>query len=460
MTLNNPIRPAAVARRLLAATRDAAVILPFVLGSAMAQAEACIDLWSTRFGSASVDDQIRAAVRDDAGNVYLGGYEGGKLGVENFWPVGDARGFVEKHGPDGAQLWRREFDTNATDIVEALALDANGRVAVAGRTDGTFPSMVNGGQFDLFVALLDGDGNLLSLTQTGDERPQHPAAITLADNGDIAVVGYDDEFVLGNAVIAWQNGFIGRFRAGPANSLDLVSWSASTTAAADLVTGVARAADDSGDVFMSTVVSATPARGGGIRVRRADAQNNVVWSTTLSTLSLDYIAALVVGPKGRLYAAGTTIGPIFGPPLGNSDGFVAELDPANGAVLNSIQIGSIGGDWIFSLATDAGGDLYALGIASEAVVAGFHGNGSAVPFVLTLSADLEVVGGWQHDAPAVLAADTMSIVPAGCGGKALVAASTLAAANTLAPAPPIRTDAVVVAIDTLDAIFGDRFGVD
>jgi hypothetical protein len=129
-------------------------------------------------------------------------------------------------------------------------------------------------------------------------------------------------------------------------------------------------------------------------------------------------------------------------------------------VLNSIQIGSIGGDWIFSLATDAGGDLYALGIASEAVVAGFHGNGSAVPFVLTLSADLEVVGGWQHDAPAVLAADTMSIVPAGCGGKALVAASTLAAANTLAPAPPIRTDAVVVAIDTLDAIFGDRFGVD
>jgi len=458
MPLNLRIDATAAARRLVAAGRCAVVVGAFALVPAMAHPEACIGSWSTRFGSASVDDQIRATVRDDAGNVYLAGYEGGKLGVENFWPVGDAKGFVEKRGPDGTPLWRRQFDTNATDIVEALALDASGRVAVAGRTDGTFPGMVNGGQFDLFVALLDGDGNLLSLTQTGDERPQHPAAITLADSGDIVVVGYDDEFVVGNAVIAWQNGFIGRFRVEPDNSLDLVSWSASTTAAADLVTGVARAADNSGDVFISTVVSATPARGGGIRVRRVGAQNNVVWSTTLSTLSLDYVAALAVAPSGRLYATGTTIGPIFGPPLGDSDGFVAELDPASGAVLNSVQIGSIGGDWMFSLATDAGGDLYALGIASDAVVAGFRGNGSAVPFVLTLSADLEAVGGWQHDAPALLAADTMSIVPAGCGGKALVAGSTLSAATTLAPAA--RTDAIVVAIDTLDAIFGDRFDGD
>jgi hypothetical protein len=52
----------------------------------------------------------------------------------------------------------------------------------------------------------------------------------------------------------------------------------------------------------------------------------------------------------------------------------------------------------------------------------------------------------------------MSVVPAGCGGKALVAGSTLSAATTLAPSA--RTDAVVVAIDTLDAIFGDRFDGD
>jgi len=459
MPLTLRIRAAATARLLIAASRDAALILAFALVSAAAQAETCIDSWSTRFGNATLDDQIRAAVRDDAGNVYLGGYEGGTLGVENFWPVGNAKGFVEKHGPDGVRMWRREFDTSATDIVEALALDAlNGRVAVAGRTDGTFPGMVNGGQFDLFVALLDSDGNLLSLTQTGDERPQHPTAITLADNGDIVVVGYDDEFVVGTAVIAWQNGFVGRFRAGLENSIDFVSWSASNTSAADLVTSVARALDDSDDVFISTVVSATPERGGGIRVRRVGAQNNVVWSTTLSTLSLDYIAALVVAPSGRLYAAGTTIGPVFGPPLGNSDGFVAELDPATGVPLNSIQIGSVGGDWMFSLAADSRGDLYALGIASDTVVAGFRGDGHPVPFVQTLSADLEVLGSWQHDAPTFLADDTMVVVPAGCAGKALVAGSTPFAPAGLAPA--VRADAVVVAVDTLDAIFGDRFGSD
>ena len=267
------------------------------------------------------------------------------------------------------------------------------------------------------------------------------------------------EFVIGNAVIAWQNGFVGRFRVGPADLIiDFVSWSASTTSAADLVTGVAKAADDSGDVFISTVVSATPARGGGIHVRRVDANNNIVWSTTLSTLSLDYVAALVVAPNGRLYAAGTTIGPIFGSPLGNSDGFVAELDQASGAPLNSIQIGSLGGDWMFSLAADARGDLYALGIANDAVVKGFNGDGHAVPFVLMMSANLELLGGWQHDAPALLAADTMVVVPAGCAGKAFVAGSTLLAAAGIAPS--MRTDAVLAAIDTLDSIFGDRFGGD
>jgi len=458
MLRNTRIRVAAAVRLLLAAGRDAAAILAFALVAASAHAETCIDSWTTRFGTAALDDQILAAARDDAGNVYLGGYEGGRLGVENFWPVGDAKGFVEKRGPDGARLWRREFDTRSTDLVEALAIDASGRVAVAGRTDGTFPGMVNGGQFDLFVALLDAGGNLLSLTQTGNERPQHPAAVTLADNGDIVVVGYDDEFVVGTAVIAWQNGFVGRFHVGPDNSIDFVSWSASDTSPADLVTSVARAMDGSGDVFIGTVVSTTPARGGGIRVRRVGAQNNVVWSTTLSTLSLDYIAALVVAPSGRLYAAGTTIGPVFGPALGNSDGFVAELDPASGAPLNSIQIGSVGGDWIFSLATVGRGDLYALGVATDEVVAGFHGDGRAVPFVLTLSADLEVLGGWQHDAPSLLAADTMVVVPAGCAGKALVAGSALSAAT--ASAPSIRADAVVAAIDTLDGIFADRFGSD
>ena len=458
MLPNVRLPAAAAAHLLLVAGRTAVLVAIFALVSATAHAEACVGSWNTRFGTGTLDDQIRAAVRDGAGNVYLGGYEGGRLGVENFWPVGDAKGFVEKHGADGALLWRREFDTSATDVVEALALDPGGRIAVAGRTDGTFPGMVNGGQFDLFVALLDGDGNLLSLAQTGNERPQHPSAITLAASGDIVVVGYDDEFVIGNAVIAWQNGFVGRFRVGAANSIDFVSWSASNTPAADLVTSVAQATDDSGDVFISTVVSATPSRGGGIRVRRVDAKNNVVWSTTLSTLSLDYVAALVVTPSGRLYAAGTTLGQIFGPPLGNSDGFVAELEPASGAPLNSIQIGSTGGDWMFSLAADARGDLYALGIASDAVVKGFHGDGHALPFVLTLSADLEVLGGWQHDAPALLAADTMIAVPAGCAGKALVAGSTQLPAPGLAFSS--RTDAVVVAIDTLDSIFGDHFGGD
>ena len=455
--MNARYRAAVAARTSLAARHRCAIACVLALSATAARAEACIDSWSTRFGSAVVDDQILAAVRDDAGNVYLGGYEGGMLGVENYWPVGNSKGFVEKHAPDGARLWRHDFDTSGTDIVEALALDTSGRVAVAGRTDGAFPGAVNGGQFDAFVALLDADGNPLSLIQTGDERPQHPVAITLDDSGNIVVAGYDDVFVQGNAVTAWQNGFIGRFHIGAAHSIDTVSWTASRTAPADLVTSAVKAADDSGDVFITTVVETSPASGGGIHVRRVGPQNNIVWSTRLSTISLDYVTAVAMAPSGRLYAAGATVGQIFGPPLGNSDGFIAELDPVTGAPLNSAQIGSIGGDWIYSLAIDAGGELYALGVATDAVTAGFHGDGTLVPFVLTLSPDLEVLGSWQRDPPALLAADTMIVVPAGCNGGALLAGSTRLAADSLAP---VRTDATVVAINTADSIFANTFGGD
>ena len=455
--MNAQYRAAAAARTSLVAWIRCAIACVLVVSATAAQAGTCIESWNTPFGSALLDDQIRAAVRDGGGNVYLGGYEGGKLGVENYWPVGNAKGFVEKHAPDGTRLWRHDFDTSGTDIVEALALDANGRVAVAGRTDGAFPGAVNGGQFDAFVALLDADGNPLSLIQTGDERPQHPVAITLDDSGNIVVAGYDDVFVQGNAVMAWQNGFIGRFHIGAANSIDMVLWSASRTAPADLVTSAVKAADDSGDVFITTVVDTSPASGGGIHVRRVGPQNNIVWSTRLSTISLDYVTAVAIAPSGRLYAAGATVGQIFGPPLGNSDGFIAELNPDTGAPLNSTQIGSVGGDWIYSLAIDAGGDLYALGVATDAVTAGFHGDGTLVPFVLTLSPDLEVLGAWQRDPPALLAPDTMIVVPTGCNSAALLAGSTRLTADSLAPA---RTDASVVAINTADSIFGDGFGGD
>jgi len=416
----------------------------------------CIGSWQDRLGT-SLDDQIRTTVRDNAGNVYIGGFDGGMLGVENWWPVGDSKGFVEKRAPSGALLWRYDFDTAGTDIVEAMALDSNGRVIVAGRTDGAFPGAVNGGQFDLFLGILDADGHLVSVKQLGDERPQHPVALTVLQDGDLVVAGYDDVFVLGNAVIDWENGFVARFKISAANAVTPAWWLQPNLPQTDLVTSVTDALDGSGDVFVSDLNSTSPANGGGVHVKRLDQVGNTIWTKTVSSISLDYISNVAVSNDGRLFVAGTTIGQVAGPSLGNSDGFVVELDPKTGTFLHGRQLGSAGAEWIYSLSIDSSGTLYVAGETDGAIAPGFHVDGSYVPFAQALSTNLISLGAWQPDPPAIFAEETLLIVPTGCNGAVLVAGSS----NVSLPGLPSagREDALVLTIPLVDSIFLNDFEV-
>lgn len=428
------------------------ISLVILSGSARSQ---CIDSWKIRFGTSN-DDQIRATARDSGGNTYLGGFEDGFLGVENWWPVGNTTGFVEKWSTSGALLWRYDFDSPDTDIVESIALDSTGRVVVAGRTAGAFPGQTNAGQFDLFLGLLDAEGNLLALKQFGDERPQHPVAVTPLQDGSIVVAGYDDIFVLGNAVIDWENGFVARFQVDASNTITQAWWLQPDLPQSDLVTGIAAAADGSSDFFVGDLNVTSPANGGGVHVKRIDAQGNDVWVKTISSISADYISSVAVSSEGRLFVAGTTLGEVAGPSLGNSDGFVVELDPSSGAVLGGSQVGTAGGDWIYSMSVDSSGTIYLTGETNEGLTAAYQGDGSYGPFALGLSASGSILGVWQPNPPTIFAADeTLLIAPSGCNGTVVLAGSALLGSPDL----PIigREDAVALTIPLVDSLFYNAF---
>lgn len=415
-----------------------------------------------RFGTA-IDDQIHGSVSDENGNVYIVGFENGMWGVENWWPIGNAVGFVEKRSSDGALLWRRIFDTAGIDLIETVALDPlrNG-IVVAGRTSGAFAGFTNAGQMDLFVATLDMQGNVTSLGQFGDDRPQHPIGVTVLPDGDVIVAGYDDTFVVGTGVIDWENGFVARFHIDPTNNMNTIWWSRSPLPASDLVLAVVGLQDGTGDIVIATNTAMSAQQGGGAHVKRITGQGSLVWSNSVSTSTFDYVFTLAISATGKLYAAGATINSLFSTSLGDSDSFLLEIDSDTGATVWSKQFGSLNADGINSLAVDSIGRLYVLGTAFGTVTPGFSVTvppDELTPFIMSFSPSGQWLGTWQSSVPSLGAneySSTPTILP-GCDGRTAIMAGS--AKNDIQGMTSFGgSDSVIQTISlTLDEIFADKF---
>jgi hypothetical protein len=408
------------------------------------------------FGTPS-DDRIDAVVSDASGNLFIAGYRGGILGVQDYWPAGDSIGFLRKIDASGLLVWERVFGTAGTDLVDALALTASGKIIVAGRTTGAFPGWTNGGQVDLFVAELSGEGDLVGFGQFGDEKPQHPVAIAVQADAAFVVAGYDDIYVVGNAVHDWTDGFLASFAVDGTGAIHDTGWTQENSIIGDEVTGVAKAPDNTGDLFVARNRNTQPAQGGGISVDRVSPDGVVVWHASISTLSMDFIAGIVVSQSGRLYVAGTTFANLYGPSLGNSDGFVAALDPVTGLNVWGRQIGSPQADWISNMTIDADGNLVLAGSSPGTIQPGHVSSGDD-PFVLMLTPEGQALGAWQGQP--------------GAPNDGTYAAAAMPCANVIAFAgslsgisPPAnlgRTDAEVtlVRIERFDRIMANDFEIE
>jgi hypothetical protein len=286
------------------------------------------------------------------------------LGIENFWPVGNSIGFVRKIDSNGVLLWERAFDTSGIDIVHAATVAPGGNIFVAGRTSGVFDGQSNGGQLDLFVAILSAQGDLVDLLESGDERPQHPVAVTALSDTAFAVAGYDDIWVWGAAVMDRQNEFVAEFHLDASGAIVEDASMRTDIVAPDMATGIAAAPDGSGDVFVSRYDGSDAQYGGGVFVDRLTAMGSIVWSTAISDFPFDSIAGVVVSRSNRVYTAGTTYAASTtgGESLGGADGFLVELDPATGVKKWARPLGSTESDWIASLSIDDESNFVIAGI--------------------------------------------------------------------------------------------------
>lgn len=131
----------------------------------------CKHVWSKRFGD--VFDQAGVDLGfDDSGNVYLaGGYRGsidfGAGGLADAGSTG-SNIFVAKLTNDGGLVWSKSFGADGNQQLAAMAVAADGNLALAGSFDGnldfgggTLPSRASGTGRDAFVARLSSAGSHL-----------------------------------------------------------------------------------------------------------------------------------------------------------------------------------------------------------------------------------------------------------------------------------------------------------
>lgn len=295
-------------------------------------------------------------------------------------------------GPNGARRWATYLGGANWDLVAGVALDSFQRVAITGITNSSdFPTtpgaqstLLNGSQYDVFVALLDNQGRLAwgsyyggtNIEQAGgccfDNRgrvviggttwstdlPVTPGAFqaTMRGNGDGFVVAFDD---IGRR--RWATHVGGTFE-------DRAGWITCDTNGAVTLAGGTYSSD-----FPATPGSYQPASGGDRDGYLAsfDEFGRVRWITYLGGTGADWIYSIDSDPRGNIAVGGQTRSDNFPTTSGVAqrtiagttsrlDGFASVFSP-NGKMQWSTYYGGSRNDNAAGIASAPTGHVYLVG---------------------------------------------------------------------------------------------------
>jgi hypothetical protein len=300
----------------------------FALGAYDRTRELVIDPvlnYATYFGDAGTDTALGVAT-DAAGNIYITGRTTSNAGVlaTVAGPGGGAGDiFVAKFSSDLSRLiYATRIGGTGDEQGNAIAVDANGNVAVAGWTQsGDFPTLaaadasISGGQ-DAVVFKLDAAGALVFSTYFG--------GTAATDSGN--AVGFDGA---GNV-----------YAAGEGSSAGALS------------------------VVLAAIFGTTD----NAFVNKYDAGGALVYSQMIGGNGNDLATGLAVGAAGDVYVVGNTestnmatVGAERGSLGGAIDGFLVHLDAAGTNTLYATYVGGGDADSVTGVAIDGAGKAWLVG---------------------------------------------------------------------------------------------------
>jgi hypothetical protein len=360
-------------------------------------------LYTSYLGSNCNDDGRGIAV-DGNGNAYVTGL----LTLRDQWGFcNNKEAYVSKVDPTGAQVYATYFGGN-DDHGNAIAVDAAGNAWVTGQTNGNFP-VTNGstGGFpgDAFILELDGAGkNILYATYIGGGSIDAGNAIAVDHNGKVYIAGWmqscDFPVINGfqaNCASGGVDGFLAVVN--PTTNQYLYT---TYIGGSDGDAAYALAVDKNGYVYVTGDTTSdnfffTPGAcdvtcgtdgmcnptwdghafqnmsdGWVIKIDPAKSGiGSLMYSTYFGGSGVDRPHAIAVDSTGNAYIAGETMNgagmgfpilnafqPAFG---GNYDGFIAVLNPTGTGLLWSSYLGGAAYDTILGIALDTSANVYVTG---------------------------------------------------------------------------------------------------
>jgi WD40 repeat protein len=366
------------------------------------------------------DDQILGMALDSSNNLYTAGYEAGINRVTNIEPTGDSRAIVSKYSSDGTLRWKTTIDTSATETAEAVTIDpVSGNLFVVGRTSGALDGFANQGQFDLFLAVLQPNGQVLSKVQLGNERPQHPLRLRTRDGNRILVTGFDDTYAPNNAVLAPEDGFVASLTVDPTHEWKIETrWWNYLIAMPMPLSPYTRfwdgafERDGSGELYVVGTGDVTQQLRGAFALK-LNADGGLLWSNPISPFALDAVTAVALSPSGDLFVSGGTVRKLGDMSFGQEDAYVMKLDKKTGATIWAAQAGGPDSELATALGFDASGNIYIAGVTLGSVIAGVQNRGEDDLFAMKFDQNGRLVKSWQTGTTRFDWVTSMVVTPCG-----------------------------------------------
>jgi len=331
-------------------------------------------LWNTFLGSSHNDFCLDIAT-DNSGNIYFTGYMNANWGN----PIIPLHGsgydiVVAKLSGEGILLWNTFLGSTANDQGFGITVGRSGYIYVTGTSSATWGNPVNAfsGSNEIFVAKLDGNGNLLANTFLGSMSSDRGGSITV-DIWNNIIIGGDSLANWGSPIRSFLGG-TDVFVAKLDPNLNLLWNTFLGSTLSDF--GYSISCDKSGNIYTAGQSDSTwgnPVRAFSTNATdgfaaKLDRNGNLLWNTFLGSFLSDNVYSISTDDSGQTYVAGNSSATWGNPVLpyntGFVDGFAAKLD-TNGNLMWNTFLGSFSNDIILGSALNRFGDFFVGGSSSN-----------------------------------------------------------------------------------------------
>ena len=270
-------------------------------------------VWSDELADGS---GVTALAAGPDGSVYAAGWT--TLPLSEGAGQGGRDAFVRRYSAAGQVIWTRQFGALGDDNAEDLAVDAHGNVYVAARVDGPVGANPSGGGRDGFVAAYGPEGAELWSLQIGTDQVDWADAVAVAEVGQVFVSGSTSGAFPGQHNRGSSDNFLARIDPGGQLAAVLQFGSEEGMGATALSVSAGR-------VYMagSTLgpLSADPvgdehAGSSDLYLKVFDLESSDLWTWTFGSNHADSTLDLTVDPGGTIVLVGTTRAVLPNPVIG------------------------------------------------------------------------------------------------------------------------------------------------